>query len=405
MKTLFIIIGVLCVLGIAGHAWYSNKQFHVPALHTRAAGLLPAEFAKQQQVYNQLVHDIKQSPEVMKNYTLLAKLFMSEARVSGDHPYYYPAAMTVLDYCLSKDKRNLEASLLKTSVLLSLHHFAEAREMARTLTSEHSNISALYGMLCDAEVELGNIDDALQAADVMMQLRPGLDAYARVAYLREIHGDVEGALQAMTMAADAGLAGTEDAAWTRTTLGSMYLKYGRLQEAQRCFERARVERQNYPAALAGLAMVLHERQQDASALTLLDSALALQPEVSFMENKAVIMRGRGQNAQSDSLMHIVETMLDEDESAGHINDAERALAYCKVGYKVKEALNYARKEIRTRPNNMTAQYAMAAALRQNAQYKEAQTYIQRALQRGSQDPDMKNCAALLEQSLQHAEHR
>jgi hypothetical protein len=39
--------------------------------------------------------------------------------------------------------------------------------------------------------------------DTMMSIRPTASAYARVAYARELQGNVHGALQAMQMAAEA----------------------------------------------------------------------------------------------------------------------------------------------------------------------------------------------------------
>ncbi|HEX7332829.1 MAG TPA: hypothetical protein VF290_15095, partial [Pyrinomonadaceae bacterium] len=41
---------------------------------------------------------------------------------------------------------------------------------------------------------------AVQAAQRMIDLRPDSSSYARVSYLRELHGDTEGAIQAMTLA-------------------------------------------------------------------------------------------------------------------------------------------------------------------------------------------------------------
>ncbi len=400
MKRFLIILSCVFVVVIAARAWYNHAHFVVPELHARPAGLQIEEFKRQQQRYSMLVAAIDKAPTESKNYTALAKLFMTEARVSGDHPYYYPAAMQCLNEALRRNEHAVEASMLKTSVLLSLHHFAEARDLAQSLAGQYSHTSALYGMLCDANVELGDVDAALRNVDEMMRLRPGLDSYSRAAYLREIHGDMDGAFEAMTMASNAGLPGSEEAAWTRSTLATMYLRHAKLDEAQQQFERAISERPNYPAAMAGLAMILHKQNQDAKALNLLDSALSLQPEVAFVEKKAEIMNDRGMTAQRDSLMGIVEKMLDEDQAAGHYNDAERAITYCRMQYKVDKALKHAQAELAKRPNNMTAQYAMALSLVANSRADEAKAYIDQALRRGTKDPDMLACAERINQQRQ-----
>ena len=53
----------------------------------------------------------------------------------------------------------------------------------------------------------GNYEEALKNADQMASIRPDLRSYSRVSYMREIHGDRDGAKQAMKMAGDAGAFG------------------------------------------------------------------------------------------------------------------------------------------------------------------------------------------------------
>ena len=50
-------------------------------------------------------------------------------------------------------------------------------------------------------------------ADKMVSIRPDLRSYSRISYLREIHGDMPGAIEAMKMAIQAGYPGYEDRAW------------------------------------------------------------------------------------------------------------------------------------------------------------------------------------------------
>ena len=46
-----------------------------------------------------------------------------------------------------------------------------------------------YGVIGDAHLELGEYDEAFDAFDRMMELRPSAAAYARVAYARELQGN------------------------------------------------------------------------------------------------------------------------------------------------------------------------------------------------------------------------
>ncbi len=394
---------ILCCVVLCACTKLSIGDDYTPAqLKPRQQGLYAQDFASQQKKFNEAASKIKQSPDEPGVYSALAKVYMYEARVTGEHPYYYPAALTALDVALDKNSKDLEALTLKTSVLLSLHRFAEARELAERLTVDVAGTSAAYGMLCDANVELGRYDEAVAAADRMMAMRPGLEAYARVSYLREIHGDNEGALEAMRMAVKAGLPGTEDAAWTRTTFGNVLFNQGMIAEAEVQYQLARMERENYPFALAGIASVRQSQQQFDEALTLLDTALAMVPEVSFVEKKAEIQQERGDVEGMKASLAIIEQMMNEDEQAGHVNHSDRALLYAKFNYKSDVALAHARKDIATRPDNITSQYAMAYTLYRNGKFTEAKTYMDKALRMKTRNAEMQACSVLIHKSLQHA---
>ncbi len=288
------------------------------------------------QKFEAACNQLKQGSETARPYADLAKVYMYEARVTGEHPYYFPAAIDALDHGLKSNDGDLELLMLKTSVLLSLHQFAEARELAIDLCAKMPRVAPVFGMLCDANVELGNYEEAVRAADSMISIRPGLESYARVSHLREIYGDMQGALDAMKMAVQAGLPGTEDAAWTRTTYGNLLINAGRMGEAEQQFHIARMERLNYPFALAGIARIRHAQKNYDAAMRILDSAFAKVPEVSFVEEMAEIEAERGNRAEVIKLLARIETMLDEDEAAGHANHGDRALIYAKHNYKLSE---------------------------------------------------------------------
>ncbi len=398
MKTLILIISLSLTIASCNKITES-KSFVLPVLKERKAGLYAQDFASQQKKYNEAVAKIKEKPNETKAYCALAKILMYEARVTGEHPYYYPAALTCLEEAISKDKENPEALILKTSVLLSLHHFGEAKLLAQRISNTTIGAASVYGMLCDANVELGNYTEAVQAVDKMMNLRPGLEAYARASYLREITGDNEGAIEAMKMAVQAGLPGTEDAAWTRVTLGNIYYHQGKITEAEGQYEMARLERKNYPFAMAGLAMVYKTQKRFDEALLLLDTAVTMIPEVAFLEKKAEVQQELGNKKAVDSLLAIIQTMMNEDEQAGHINHAERAILYSKHNYKNADALHHAEIEIKERPDNITAQYAMAYALFRNNKYAESKGYMTKALRMNSKDAEMLTLAANIEKAM------
>lgn len=376
-----------------------DETAQIPQLKPRPTGLAPEEFAAVRKKDSLLRIAITAQPDEPEGYVKLAQVFMHEARVTGDHPYYYPAAVTLLDEALRHDSVNLPALISKGSVLLSLHHFDEALKVGERARALAPHLAVVYGILCDAQIELGRYDAAVVASDSMNAIRPDLGSYSRASYLREIHGEDKGAIEAMTMAVKAGPAGAEETEWARFTLGNLYMQQGDLVNAEKQFLTSLAVRPGFPFALSGLARVRSAQGKQNEALTLLDSALSFIPEFSFVEYQADIYRAMGDSTRADSLIRIVETMLAEDEAAGHYADKEFALLYANHNIKPDEAVARARKELARRPDNIEAQHAMAWTLYRQGKAAEAKEFIDKALRLNTNNPTMIAHAGLIEQAL------
>src|SRR5262249_33484783 len=94
---------------------------------------------------------------------------------------------------------------------------------------------------------------------------PQLSSYSRVSYIRELHGDLAGAIDAMKMAVSAGGPQRENTAWARVHLGSLYINSGDYDSAQREFDAALADFPDYAHAYAGLAnlRIAQGRERDA----------------------------------------------------------------------------------------------------------------------------------------------
>ena len=96
-------------------------------------------------------------------------------------------------------------------------------------------------------IELGEYDKAFQTLDTMIRRKPNLSSYSRIAYARELTGDIEGAIQTMRMAIEAGAPDGENTAWCMVQLGNLYLSDQRYAEAE----------QEYQMALSRFPMYVH----------------------------------------------------------------------------------------------------------------------------------------------------
>ncbi|MBK6997242.1 MAG: tetratricopeptide repeat protein [Lewinellaceae bacterium] len=129
--------------------------------------------------YEKLLQELETKPEDKKTLLQLAKTFMQEGRVTGNFSYYNKAALDMVDLVLKKDPSHLEAICLKAMTFLSQHRFAEAKELAENARQLSPHYSFVYGLLCDANVELGNYTEAVASADKMVNTRPDIRSYSR----------------------------------------------------------------------------------------------------------------------------------------------------------------------------------------------------------------------------------
>src|ERR1700754_764878 len=181
---------------------------------------------------------VEREPEAARGYNMLASAYMQKARETGDFSLNAKAE-EALARAEASEPDGYEALKLRAKLLLTFHRFAEALEVARRAQSLNPRDHDNYGAIVDALVELGDYDGAVAAAQSMVDLRPDTASYSRVSYLRELHGDSKGAVEAMRMAVEAASPkDPEGVAWCRVHLGDSLARDGRGAEAEREYDHA-----------------------------------------------------------------------------------------------------------------------------------------------------------------------
>lgn len=352
----------------------------IPALSPRSAGFQnSAEFASLSKKAENYRSEIRRHPEIAQNYVELSWIFLQESRITGNHHEYIPKAQWLINEALRRDPQNFEAAVTKASILLTLHRFAEARELADKAVSANSHNAFAYGVLTDAYLESGEYEKALQACDRMLGIRPDLRSYARASYLRELHGQREAAIQAMKIAADAGVFGQEERAWALYQLGNLYLNRGALDTAAFIFRGIREERPDYPWALSGEAAVKAASKDYPAAIELLVQAMQINPEHAFVEQLAGIYRAMGHAEGEQEMVKKALEAFAQHEKDGWNIDLEYARFCLEHQVNLAEALQRAEREYRRRPENIETLEVYAWALHQSGKSNEALPLIQKAL--------------------------
>jgi tetratricopeptide (TPR) repeat protein len=349
-----------------------KTQINIPKLLDREAALRNGkEWDNVQNYYGTQCAALRQNPNDQEAKLKLVECFIREARVTGAHPHYYPAALQMTEEVINsienatdksaKDTDKMFRALShKASVQMSLHHFADAKVTAEKAVALNPYNAYIYGCLTDALVELGQYKQAVEVCDKMVSIRPDLRSYARVSYLREIHKDFKGSIEAMGMAVQAGFPGTEETEWARLQLGQLHEKYGKLKDASLQYQRCLVERENYPFALAALAGVEQKQGKYADAEKHLKAACAIIPEVAFYRDLSDLYTQMGRQAEAQNLIPEIEKMYAEDMEAGHFVQLELASFYLEQAKNPTKALEFAKQEYAARPDNIDVNKTMSA---------------------------------------------
>ncbi|HEU4860063.1 MAG TPA: tetratricopeptide repeat protein [Chitinophagaceae bacterium] len=395
---LFVAASAFMLIGITNR---SNKDGHVyiELLPRKASLAYTAEWAVTKNNVEVLIRKIKETSSNMKSLLALTALYIQEARITGNLNYYNEAALKCITTILEKDPKNFEALTFKSTILLSQHRFADGLIVAAQAQQLYPYNAYVYGLLVDGYVESGKYREAIEAADKMISIRPDSRSYSRIAYLREIHGDIPGAIEAMNMAVDAGAAGEENTEWCRVQLGKLFEKIGNIDEAKMHYTIAVNNRQNYPYALAGLARIATEEKDYTKALGLYQQADSLIPDHLFKEGIADVYNLTG---QSERAKEVVKEILNDmknfsaagEDKVGQNEDHEMAHAYMGVN-DYEKALEFALLEHNRRPANIEVNETVAMVYYGKAEYTMALPYIETALKTNCKNPELLGHAGLI----------
>lgn len=370
-------------------------------LERRGALANSAEWVSIKSNSENLIRIVRDNPQDKKSALALATLYVQEGRASGNFNYYDKAALHYIDALLKIDDKNFEALTLKALVQLSQHHFAEGLATAEKAKNINPYNGFVYGLLVDGNVEMGNYKKAVENSDKMVSIRPDIRSYSRISYLREVHGDYPGAIEAMKMAVDAGIYGDEPTAWSRIQLARLYENWGDKLNAEMHYTIALEQRPGYAYAIAGLGRIAMWKKDYAKAIQLFTEADGLITDSYFKEQlvQAYLESGNEKKAK-EILNRILEDITTavketkEDENAAHHADAELAQVYLMLN-NYEKALIHATNEYNRRPDNIDVNALMAWSYYKKGDSKRSLPFIKKALLTNSKNPTLLCQAGLI----------
>lgn len=315
-----------------------------------------------------------QSPALLEN---LGWAFVNKARTSSD-PGFYKLAEQCADAIAVVNPGSADGELLRGHIYHALHRFQDAEQVARKLVAQRTFVFD-YALLGDALMEQGKLDEAVEAYQKMVDLKPSLQTYSRVAHMRWLKGDLPGAIRAIEVAVSSGsIREPEPVAWALTKLALYELQSGEKDLALRATEAATRYLPDYAAAELMRGRILLAEGKTAEAITSLEAAAKKSPLPEYLWTLADALRADGKVTQATA----VETQL---HNTGVANDPRTYSLYlASRGDHPALALRLAKEELENRRDIFTYD-AVAWAELAHGDAPAAEKAIQSALAEGTKD--------------------
>jgi len=390
-------LALLCTVLVMSGAWGALRGFrpHLPGFHAGVATELTTQQgdatpsvlgSNTDDVIKTMQARVRMKPSEGRGYIVLGEAYLQKARETGD-PTYYTKAEAVLKEGVKLEPLNADGITSQGSLALSRHEFRDALRLGQEAHALNPYSAVALGVVGDAQVELGDYPAAIQTFQAMVDLRPDLSSYARVSYMRELTGDMQGAIEAMQQAATSGGPSPENVAWTGWQLGTLYFNTGELDAAQRQYERALSLVPNYVHAEAGMAMVAAARGDFPTAIARYTTANSVMPVPAYIAALGDVYAALGHPQEAEQQYGLVDAIQKLYQANGVNSDMEIALFDADHRRNMQQAVPLARQAWRERPSVMGAD-ALAWTLYQSGDCQGAAAAQKDALRLGTRLPIM-----------------
>lgn len=334
-------------------------------------------------------------PERQVEYALALEEKAREVANAGYHRLAEEAARRAL----ALDPNHAPARAALAIALVGQHKFEEGLAYVSGL----KDVRSLWRLSCETDClyELGRYDEAVAAAQELVDLRPGLESYPRVALLRELHGLLEGPEGAgalWELAAGDAPPKSSGRAWAISKLAELAVRRGDVPAGEAGYRAALEEQPWYAVAHVGLARALVAQGKLELARNILEPLLPTNGDLGLASLLGDIEAALGQQDLATSTW---QKGLDAEAwSAAHGLQDRKALALFLADHErePERAVEAARAEVAARPT-VWAEDVLAWALLAAGKAEEAREHSQRARRLGTRDPWVLYHAGAIEAAL------
>ena len=332
----------------------------------------------------------------------LAALYLQRARETADYDDYRRAERLARRSLALRVGHNENTYALLANALLAQHRFTEAHAAALALNQRAPGVASHQALLAEVALELGRYDEARALFDSLWPSRHELAVAPRLARWAELTGHVDLAQRLLVGAlADAETRRDlppEQLAWFHLRVGDLALRTGRLEEAEFALDRGLAVFPGDYRLLAGLARLEAARGRWRRAIDYGDSAVALVPDPATFGLISDAYARLGDARAAGEYAHAMEIAV-----LGQPGQWHRAWSLYLLDHdiRVPEVLARVQDEIRTR-RDVYGFDLLAWALHKAHRDHEAQRAMDRALELGTLDPQLRGHAAAIAAAVSEA---
>jgi tetratricopeptide (TPR) repeat protein len=288
-------IGLVVVGGVVGKP--SDGPGPIPAADSATSvDRLDAAISRSQD-------QLRRVPGDWATWASLSVAYLEKSRVTADPSWYPKAEEAALKSLAVKPTDNPDALVAQGALANARHDFAVARDQARAALAINAYHSEAFAVLADAETQLGNRSAATDAIQRLLDLRPGLSAYARASYDLELRGLTTEATDLMRRALDASV-GRSDIAFCRTQLGDLAFNTGDLDAADAEYKAGLAAEPTSVALQRGRARVSAAQGRLDAALTAYATLTSRAPTPDHLIEYAELLRLAGRPTDAEAQLRL-----------------------------------------------------------------------------------------------------
>ena len=369
-KTLLLIVGsiIFCFL--------SSCNFDSSSWNPKIGNASSSRTSSVESGITQYEWIIQDNPENIWAYITMSSLYQQKIRETADISYY-DTIDSLMDKAEVLSPQDPDILSQRAQVALGRHSFQKWKQYILKALAINPSRATYYWTLGDAEIELGEYTGAIDAFQKMIDIRPDYSSYIRIAYLREIYGDIQGAKDSIGLAIDAGSTNKENIAFAYTELWKLDMRSD-LSIAQAQFESALKIVENYPPALEWLGKIAYFQGNATWAIAYFETAYEKLPLVQYLVDTADIYTLIWQSQKALLNLTLAKISFELSLNSGVNNSLESSLFLTDHDLDLSWALEKVKKSYEERPNIFVAD-ALSWALYKNQKLSEANSYTKEAL--------------------------